>query len=192
MFRIITIYLAIFAFACNSSSDISNMQLVGELHNSKSTEEHFNYLHPSFKLYYTSVKSGLDGENLKNLLDSDYALNPVRVIADTIVQTDTAVTVIIHEQNDLSRLIELENWKSRNTFIFKDGKIYRQLYSPINDDKFKGSLTPAITWLLENDSINLVSVYDLDKKKIRQQDAASALKWVELLTKWKSQDDPAL
>ncbi len=171
---------------CNDKKDsFAKPDPVAKLYTSKSKRNHLKQLSEDYRLYFRKIEgSGINKEILSKMLDWDYNLNASKKILDTAYLSKDSIVLLSHEENDFSRLIGFPGWKSENTFTITDNKIDLQLYKPVDEINYKPYLEPAIHWLLENDSLGLIKIYNL-QKGLLIQDSIAAGRWVKLLTKWK-------
>jgi hypothetical protein len=119
------------------------------------------------------------------LLEWDTLLHPRRTISLMAVNEDAAV-VVIHEDNDFSRLIGHPGWDGTVTYTFgAGGGIAASHFTPMpgKNPSWKPYLEPALPWLREHRGAELAAVYP-DGHLAQTADAAKT--WARILREWRA------
>jgi hypothetical protein len=188
------IFLILFSFfSCTqkeSKKELESLNLVLDAYKAQTKEEFLNKLSGDYRLFFEAYAGdGISKNELSSMFDWDYSLNPSRTVLDTIYFDEDSVVIRSTEQNDFSRLMGYPGWISQNHFNIENGKIYRQLYRSLDTAEYQTYLKPALEWLLENDSVALVKVYNLNDSALKEMNAENAKIWKNLLSKWKNKAD---
>jgi hypothetical protein len=142
-------------------------------------------LAPDYRIWFGERSGeGKDRAAALEMLRWDFALNPYRRLDELTVGDDGTVTIRVHEENDLSRLIAYPGWNATSTFtVNAQGLITSQLYVPDpGRPDWHPYLEPALVWLRANRPEALERVYP-DGRVIQTGDTAR--QWVALLKAWR-------
>src|SRR5262249_18607011 len=99
---------------------------------------------------------------------------------------DDAAIVVMHEDNDFSRLIGHPGWDGTITYFFtEDGHIKGSAFTPTPgcNPSWRPYMDAALPWLRENRATELAAVFPDNKLK---QDAQGATTWTRILTEWRA------
>ena len=120
---------------------------------------------------------------MRSIFEWDRACNPKYECGDFLINGDQA-TVIIHEENDFTRLLDFAGWETKLELRFTgDGKIKEELAILLGSGpSFEEKLQPALDWLGAHYPDELAELYPNDQFAISGE---NAIRWRKLLIEWR-------
>lgn len=148
-------------------------------------EKAMSYLADDFMRIRVDTGETLSRSEVRSRFEWDAALNG-KIEPESLAWEGSKVNAVFSETNDLFAHLGLEPRKYRATFLFDGDLIRKQWIQPMprSGPAIEEALAPCLAWASGRHADLLTEIYPEGRFAYS---ADAALRWVELLSEWKSE-----